>query len=416
MVPGLADASIALDIGTLFVVAICVSWLLGLFLLFSYLQERIAALAWWGLAYVIGGFSGALWRFGELLPQPLSMASTMLLFVAVGMIWTASRVFYGRQVRWWTMLAGAGLWPLAWAFPEFALSAASRMVVSALIVAFYTFLTANEMRSERRKSLIRRWPAALAPMLHGAIFLFPVMLATWSSAENLNSGGGWLAVFAAEVLLYVVGAAFIVLIMAKDRTAQIYKNAAATDPLTGLLNRRGFYDAAGVSFAEARRAKVPVCVMAFDLDRFKTINDRCGHAAGDAVLQLFSTAMRNSMRAADVVGRLGGEEFIAVMPGTLGEGGKVAERVRRAFAAARFVRNGEEIATTVSVGVACGAPSAPLELLIASADEALYRAKANGRDRVELADEAVPGTTAVAAASLASRRGSALAGDLRKPA
>jgi diguanylate cyclase (GGDEF)-like protein len=150
--------------------------------------------------------------------------------------------------------------------------------------------------------------------------------------------------------------------------------------------------------------------MVFDLDRFKLINDRCGHAAGDGVLQLFSAVMRKAMRADDVLGRLGGEEFVALVPGTLGEGARVAERVRQAFAAARLVRNGLEIATTVSAGVACGAPTAPLELLIASADAALYRAKAGGRDRVELSDEAVAGLAAGAAAPSPRR---AMAGAFR---
>ena len=118
--------------------------------------------------------------------------------------------------------------------------------MSSLIVASYTFLIAAELWRERRKSLIRRWPAIFVPMLHGAIFLFPMVLASLS----LDRGGlrslstGWVAVFAIEIVLYVVGAAFIVLVLAKDRTVHLYKTAASTDPLTGLLNRRGFFEAA----------------------------------------------------------------------------------------------------------------------------------------------------------------------------
>ena len=116
---------------------------------------------------------------------------------------------------------------------------------------------------------------------------------------------------------------------------------------------------------------------------FKTINDRNGHAVGDTILQLFARVVRQTMRASDVIGRLGGEEFVALLPGTLSDATRAAERVRSAFAAAYVVRNGQHIATTVSIGVASGTPSTTIDRLIADADTALYRAKTNGRNRVE---------------------------------
>jgi len=390
-------ASVSLDFGTLFIIATCVTTLLGLFLLFAWTQERIRALAWWGIAYLIGGASGALWRFGDSFGAVLpSNLSTIMLFVAVGLIWSAARLFHGQPVRWVPTLFGAGFWLIACFVPAFASSAASRIVVSSLIVAGYTFLTAAELRRERRKSLIRRWPAAFVPMLHGAIFVFPVALATISPAGDGAYGvaRGWIAVFAIEILLYVVGTAFIVLILAKDRTVHTYKVAAATDTLTGLLNRRGFFDAAASLMARNRRSRAPVSVLAFDLDHFKSINDRYGHAVGDAVLQLFAKVVGQTMRASDVIGRLGGEEFVALLPGTLGDAARAAERVRSAFAAAYIVRNGQHIAATVSIGVASGAPSTAIDHLIAGADAALYRAKTNGRDRVETAAEIAGGAEA----------------------
>jgi diguanylate cyclase (GGDEF)-like protein len=397
MVMDLAPTLVSLDVGTLFVIAICVASLLGLFLMFAWMQERIQALAWWGVAYLIGGASGALWRFGQLIAPalPTSLA-TILLFVAVGMIWGGARLFHGRPVHWIGMLFGAAFWLIAGLVPAFVLSAASRIVVSSIIVAGYTFLTAAELRRERRKSLIRRWPAVFVPMLHGAIFLFPGALATLSSdSDGIHSlARGWIAVFAVEIVLYVVGTAFIVLILAKDRTVHLYKTAATTDPLTGVLNRRGFFEAAGIVMGRNRNGMAPVGVLAFDLDHFKSINDRHGHAVGDAVLQLFARVVRETMRVGDVIGRLGGEEFVALLPGTLTDAAAAAERVRAAFAAASIVRNGQHIAATVSVGVACGSPLAAVDLLITRADAALYRAKTQGRDRVETADETVVDTAA----------------------
>lgn len=376
MLTRLAQASTSLDMGTLFVIATCVAVLLGLFLLFAWMQDRINALAWWGLAYIIGGFSGALWQLGG----ASATLVDVLLFIAVGMIWTAARLFHGRPVRWGAMCFGAVVWLAAGMSPEMPQTPMAHIILSSIIVAIYTFLIAAELWHERRKALMRRWPALFVPMLHGAIFLFPVALASSGMRSVAN---GWIAVFAIEVVLYVVGAAFIVLLLAKDRTVHRYKTAAETDPLTGLLNRRGFFEATEALMARNRGGLAPVSVLAFDLDHFKSVNDRYGHKTGDAVLTLFAKTARKTLRGHDVVGRLGGEEFLAVLSGTLADACIAAERVRAAFQAAALAPDSPQIPATVSVGVACGQPTVKIDLLIARADAVLYRAKANGRNRVE---------------------------------
>jgi len=378
----LAEASTSLDIGTLLVISGCVTALLGLFLLFAWLQDRIAALAWWGIAYLIGGFSAVIWRLEELmwLPVPQGVLDVSL-FVALGMIWTAARVFHGRTVRWGAMCAGAAVWTLADMTRVLPHTPSGRIMLSSAIVATYTFMIAVELWRERRKSQIRRWPALFVPMLHGAIFLFPVALAGLGVRTVAT---GWIAVFAIEITLYVVGAAFIVLVLAKDRTVNRYKRAAETDPLTGLLNRRGFFAAAATLMTANQKKKLaPVSVLAFDLDKFKSINDRFGHKAGDAVLELFAKTVHKTMRADDVIGRLGGEEFVAVISGKLADACIAAERVRVAFEAAALAADNPGIPVTVSAGVACGLPTAALEKIIERADAMLYRAKDNGRNRVE---------------------------------
>jgi len=96
-----AQSLIALDISTLFVVATCVTALLGLFLLFAWMQERVRALAWWGCAYLIGGFSVALWSVESMISPPLPAGfANALLFISCGMIWNAARLFHGRRVLW----------------------------------------------------------------------------------------------------------------------------------------------------------------------------------------------------------------------------------------------------------------------------------------------------------------------------
>jgi len=385
----LAQATTSLDIGTLFVIATCVTALLGVFLLFAWVQERLTALAWWGTAYLIGGFSGALWQLGDVVSPPLpSGIADVLLFIAVGMIWSAARLFHGRPVRYGAMCFGAAVWLAASMSPVVPHSPAAGIILSSIIVATYTFLIAAELWRERRKSVMRRWPALFVPTLHGAIFLFPVALA---SLGIRSLATGWIAVFAIEVVLYVVGAAFIVLVLAKDRTVHRYKTAAETDPLTGLLNRRGFFDAAGILMAGNAGRLEPASVLAFDLDHFKSINDRFGHKTGDAVLSLFAKVAGKTMRTDDVVGRIGGEEFLAVLSGTIADAAIAAERVRSAFEAAAVAPDSPQIPATVSIGAACGLPTVSLDVLIARADAALYRAKANGRNRVELDHELVSG-------------------------
>jgi diguanylate cyclase (GGDEF)-like protein len=406
----LSAAALSLDIGTLCVIATCVTALLGIFLLFAWMQDRIQALAWWGAAYLLGGFSGALWRLGSAVSPPLPEGiPNILLFIAVGMIWSAARLFHGRKVQWGAMCFGGVVWVAACMSPEFAHAPAARIILSSIIVATYTFLAAAELWRERRKPVIRRWPALFVPMLHGAIFLSPVALASL----GVNSlATGWVAVFAIEVVLYVVGAAFIVLILAKDRTMQRYKTAAATDPLTGLFNRRGFFEAAAMLMKGNKARFEPVSVLAFDLDHFKSINDRHGHKMGDAVLDRFAMVARKTMRADDVIGRIGGEEFVAIISGKLADASIAAERVRTAFERAAVAPDGPQIRATVSIGVACGQPTASIDALIARADAALYRAKANGRNRVEPDHEMVSGVTV----RTAETRSEVRTGAMLKPA
>jgi len=142
-----------------------------------------------------------------------SWLADVLLFVAVGMIWNAAHLFHSRPVLWPAMFFSAAFWLITCNSPAFVDSAALRFLVSSHIVAGYMFMTATELWRERRKPLIRRWPAMFVPILRGAIFLVPVALATLISEGDGSHrpATGWVAVFAIEIVLYVVGTAFIIL-------------------------------------------------------------------------------------------------------------------------------------------------------------------------------------------------------------
>jgi diguanylate cyclase (GGDEF)-like protein len=259
-------------------------------------------------------------------------------------------------------------------------------VISSIIVSVYAFLTAVELWRERRKSILQRWWAVFVPVLHGCVFLIPISLAMLMPAEGHTIGltSVWAAVFALETILYVVGTAFIILVLAKEHTLRRVRNAAWTDQLTGVLNRRGFFTTAQRLMAEQAKKGEPVSVLMFDIDSFKSINDRFGHLIGDDALKLFAELARNSIRASDIFARFGGEEFIAVLPCcALADAAIAAERIRKAFAAAADVVNGYPLNATVSVGGAAAVAATSIDALVAAADQALYRAKANGRNRVE---------------------------------
>jgi diguanylate cyclase (GGDEF)-like protein len=164
--------------------------------------------------------------------------------------------------------------------------------------------------------------------------------------------------------------------------------ASRTDALTGLPNRRGFLDVVDHELKRSARAGDPCSVVMLDLDHFKEINDRHGHAAGDAVLQAAASRLRGVLRAADVVARWGGEEFIALLPATAIEAAAaVAEKARRALAASPFEYDGVSETITASFGVATHVHGQSIDVTIAAADRALYRAKESGRNRVECVAE-----------------------------
>ena len=393
MVP--EHATFALDISTLFVVASCVTTLLGLFLLFAWMQDRVRALAWWGSAYLVGGFSVAIWSVEGTVSPPLPPGlASALLFVSCGMIWNAARLFHGRPVLWGALVGGATVWLTASLLPDFAEWVSARIVLSSVIIATYTFLTSAELWRERRRQQLRRWPTIFVPALHGAVFLSPIPLAALMPSDSgiVSLASGWVAVLVLETILYVVGSAFIGLVLAKERMVRIHQDAASTDDLTGLLNRRGFLPAAQALIRRQAQLGQPVTVMMFDLDRFKSVNDRFGHGVGDEALRVFGATASTNLRASDVLGRLGGEEFAAVLPGTVEDASIAAERVRRAFQVAGVSVAGCLLDATVSIGVASGEPGSDVMGMLVSADAALYRAKIKGRNRVEL-EKDVPGLT-----------------------
>jgi diguanylate cyclase (GGDEF)-like protein len=376
------------DTSTLYLVATMVAAMLGAMLVFFGRQENIPALKWWGAAYLLGSAALGAWTVaGAMLGELASLALTAIGFIACGMVWNAARVFHGRPPNWLGLVLGA----LAWVATMLTLPAQAatlRLTIGAAIVAIYAALTASELWVERRSDMQRRWPAIVIPVMHGFALMLPILLGNFLRPHDETfTSSIWVTVFSVELVLYAIGTVFVIFMLVSDRAVNAHKTAASMDPLTQMLNRRGFSEACSRVIEREAIAGRPVTVMIFDIDHFKSINDRFGHPAGDEILKLFAAVVVASLRISDLSGRIGGEEFAALLPCPLEEGVLVAERVREAFEASGISCEEGAVDTTVSIGVAGGPAGTELEVLLAAADTALYQAKRGGRNRVEAAEE-----------------------------
>jgi diguanylate cyclase (GGDEF)-like protein len=382
----MANQTFTLDIATLYLVAALVAAMLGGLLFYFWRQEKIAALGWWGLAYITGGAAIAIWTLGGAFLHPAAlMALNVIGLVACGMVWNAARVFHGRPTSPIAFCGGA----LLFALVGFQLGEGSvlRLYLGGGIVAAYAVLTANELWSERRKAYGSRWPAIAIPLLHGLVLMLPIIVGDFLRPAGRALGPAWVAAFTIELVLYAVGTVFIIFLLVSEREVKAHKTAASIDPLTELFNRRGFSELCSRMLEREAGVGRPVSVLIFDIDHFKQINDRFGHPAGDEILKLFANVLLHALRVTDIVGRIGGEEFAALLPCSTEDAVTAAERVRSMFESAGVAVDDVPLQTSVSVGVATGEQGIDLPALLAVADTALYRAKRGGRNRVEVATE-----------------------------
>ena len=297
--------------------------------------------------------------------------------------------------------AGTILWLVLCQLPMLPPDSHARIALGVMVVATYTFFIAFELRRERRKSLYSRTAAIAVPGVHAAMFLMPLAMQVFLPESYAAE---WLTVFTLETMLYAIGTAFLVLLMVKDNDVNLYRNAANTDHLTGLLNRRAFLETALNLCARRGQRGEPVTMMMLDLDHFKSINDNFGHAVGDEVLRTFAEVARSSMRANDIIGRLGGEEFAVIVAEPMDLAVRIAERLRAAFEEAGVTVGGHAIGATVSIGAASSYERlTDLNSLLGRADAALYRAKHDGRNRVYTGDDR--SAPRQAAAPIAAGRG-----------
>jgi diguanylate cyclase (GGDEF)-like protein len=380
-----------LDVNTLFLVTIYVEAMLGLLLLFAWIQNSgIRAVAWWGCAHLLRAASVMLFGMYGTVPDAISIdLANAVLVTSFAVTWSGARVFDGRPLEPMYLVGGAVLWILLSRAPWFSESLDAKVLLASAIITAYTWATAYEFWRGRSEPLVSRWPAVFLLFAHGSLFLLRTPLSQalpWSpNSEVIDSV--WLTVLSFEALLFTIAIAFILLAMAKERTELRHKTAALIDPLTGISNRRAFLeDVAELSRQQGAQAR-PVAVLLADLDHFKSINDQFGHAVGDRVLQVFAETAAGKLGPSDLIGRLGGEEFaILLCDASREKGHATAERIRLAFEDAVADVDGRPVGGTVSLGMVVSEPGfIDIPALLGRADEALYSAKERGRNRVEIA-------------------------------
>jgi diguanylate cyclase (GGDEF)-like protein len=278
------------------------------------------------------------------------------------------------------------------AIPGFDAALNLRIIVVSTTLAVLALMTADEFWRGRGEPLMSRWPSIFVLLAYAAVLLarVPATLLSPLFAEDALLSSLSFALLAFGTLLFTVVMAFLQLNMTKERTELKHKINSLVDPLSGVANRRAFLDGAAELLQHQHAETEPLAVMLFDLDHFKQINDRFGHAVGDTVLQTFARAATSTLGSDTLFARIGGEEFAACMQvGDLDEAFAVADRVRRNFAVAAARFGNAELSPSVSGGVTLGCdPEAQVVELLSIVDRALYRAKEHGRNRIEVEAQA----------------------------
>jgi diguanylate cyclase (GGDEF)-like protein len=361
-----------------------------LFAVFWLYDRRATCFAWWSGTYAFGtlaalifllrGFSGELFAIG---------AGVAALIAAFACCWEGARAFDGRRPLWLPVLLAPCLWLGVCLVPGFLDDLRARVIVSSLCIAPLLAMSALEFWRGRDEPLLSRWPvivlyASFSLMFAGRIAFVDLLPFPFGA---LPAEAAWVGLFNLIAFFHALVLTVLMVAISKERLELDQRQKAQTDPLTGALNRRAFMTRGTRLLHRHRHDKKPLCLMFLDLDHFKSLNDRFGHAGGDDVLTRFVAIVHDNIRPTDFLFRYGGEEFCCLLPGTATEQAhRVAERIRHRFEMTSVDVEGTAVKCTVSLGIASTETFGyDLDALIRRADMAVYAAKRQGRNRVVVA-------------------------------
>jgi len=376
----LLNPTIALALGAAFLV------------LWSYQRHR-PYLAVLGMAYCVSAPGFLLQYFTLPIGMTLTKLMSNICFTFAGFCLSSAIVArYGRKVPYVGLgvLAGGGLASLCW-FLFVSPDLTWRILAMNFAFGGISLLIAAELRPVRRNGPVENILFMLS-LLSGLNFFVRTLVVViahgpFTGYDGFYDSSYWTTALLSHALLSLLIALCLFTAAALD-VMKALKTETCTDPLSGLLNRRGFEERAEFLLQRCALARFPVALVLADLDHFKALNDRHGHAAGDRVIADFAAKLRSAAGARGAAGRVGGEEFAVLLPlSDLAAARLFAEAVRTLYSAGQVDGLPPGTKVTASFGVAARSGDEALEPLMRRADEALYKAKKNGRDSVRLSYE-----------------------------
>ncbi|MBL8518981.1 MAG: GGDEF domain-containing protein [Betaproteobacteria bacterium] len=381
-----------LDVRTLFFVLIMLSLVLALSLWIGVGHRFRAGLGLWVISLLLQCVVFALFalrgRIGELwtviLPNGLFLVCITLKAAAI-------MQFYGqRMARSWHVLPPLVLMLL---FALLLNHIGPRVLIGSIAYSAAQFALAWLSLHLATPATVQATRLMVIGLVIGALAFFARAMMALLSPQEVNDLLGPSQIQAVSFLLglsVILMTSIGFLLLYKERAEDDAQRQAATDPLTDTFNRRMFLELGSKEVARSRRSLVPLSLIMMDLDHFKKVNDKYGHAAGDDVLRRFVDVTNICLRREDMLVRYGGEEFCVLLPEVSDlQAEALAERIRYAVEHAMFRWRDQAIPVTVSIGVASlrGEEDETLAELLQRADEALYAAKNGGRNRVVVCPE-----------------------------
>jgi diguanylate cyclase (GGDEF)-like protein len=320
------------------------------------------------------------------LPAGHTVVANLLMIAGMMVTWWGVDAFFGRRPAYRAGLIIVVLSALVIAYLVFTGNSRIRIV---FLLGSFALLSAVRIFSLLREiNPSTRFSQTLSAVALGAQGIYYLALATAvyslppiDKPLNQVSMYGWLFLIPMLLSMMVV---FSVVLLMNQTIAGRLQETARRDPLTDALTRRAVEEVAEAELARSRRHAQPLSLLLLDIDHFKLVNDQYGHAAGDAALSQFAAAVRRCLRREDFFGRLGGEEFCALLPNTAVTGAtQLAERIRQSIANLAVDAGGNRLSLKVSIGVAALSDRARgWHDLVNQADHAMYAAKRQGRNRV----------------------------------
>ena len=393
-----------LDPTTIFVALIAATSAAVALLLWTYwLNRHERSLLYTAIAFGLTAIGLVAMTVRETLPSWIYVQiGVSIILLGTSMVWGIARAFNGKRLPWAWMLGAPLSWMAACAIPGFIDDLSSRIAFSSLIIGASYIAAAFEFHRVRDGLRTRQFTTIVLGVQ--AVFVLvriPVMVLDATPGARYFADSSWFAISMLESAIFVQVMSFLMISLTKERVESRLSDAALTDSLTGLGNRRAFFGWAESALARSERNGATLAIIIFDLDRFKEINDRFGHPVGDAVIRAFAECTDLRIRRGDFAARLGGEEFAVVLPETTASSAFiVATEVIAAFADAVTAMGIPDLMGTACAGIAeSGVGTETLAEVMAAADRALYEAKNIDRSQVRISG--IPTTDAPLASEAA---------------